>query len=68
MIVHIRIFVSNIGKEWAVTSLIPGSPANNCDIDKCTLSSDHENELSIFFLFFQYLIDCANLIVYAFSA
>ena len=48
---HIRIFVSNIGKEWVVTTLttiVPSSPATNSDIDNSTLSSDHENELSIF--------------------
>ena len=51
IIVHIRIFLSNIGKEWVVTTLttiVPGSRATNSDIDKCTLSSDHENQLSIF--------------------
>ena len=48
MIVHSRIFVSNIGKEWVVTTIVPGSRATNSDIDKCTLSSDHENELSTF--------------------
>ena len=31
-----------------LTTIVPGSPAINSDIDKCTLSSDHENELSIF--------------------
>ena len=51
IIVHIRIFVSNIGKDWVVTTLtdiVPGSPATNSDIDNSTLSSDHENEVSIF--------------------
>ena len=31
-----------------LTTIVPGSPATNSDIDNSTLSSDHENELSIF--------------------
>ena len=50
IIVHIRIFVSNI-EELVVTTLtilIPDSSATNSDIDNSTLSFDHENEVSIF--------------------
>ena len=32
-----------------LTTIVPGSPATNSDIDNSTLSSDHENEVSIFF-------------------
>ena len=31
-----------------LTTLVPSSPATNSDIDNSTLSSDHENELSMF--------------------
>ena len=31
-----------------LTTIVPGSPATKSDIDNCTLSSDHENEVSIF--------------------
>ena len=31
-----------------LTTLVPGSPATNSNIDNSTLSSDHENEVSIF--------------------
>ena len=31
-----------------LTTIVPGSCATNSDIDNSTLSSDHENELSIF--------------------
>ena len=32
----------------SLTTIVPGSSATNSDIDNSTLSSDHENELSIF--------------------
>ena len=31
-----------------LTTLVPSSPTTNSDIDNSTLSSDHENEVSIF--------------------